>query len=322
MENVRPDKVAVIGSGNMGASIAELLASNGKEVLLVDLNIELLENAQKRIRSVAERQEKFLSTRSEKEIQRIESLGITLTADQKKSLESKLNEGKEGNFADRVMKHIHPVTSYQEIAGSSFVFEAIFEKIEVKKDLLKVLSKILDKDTIVASNTSSLSISEFSNAFEYPEQVIISHFFNPPYTLPLVEVVPGIKTSSDTVDRTIKFISGLKNHRTSMKPVLVRESPGFVVNRILVPMINEAISLYGEGVASKEDIDLAMKLGAGMPMGPLELADMVGLDVLLDVAKVFEQDFGDQKYSAPYNLKRMVWGGYLGRKSGKGIYDY
>lgn len=322
MENVRPEKVAVIGSGNMGASIAELLASNGKEVILVDLNNELLEKAEKRIRSVAERQEKFLSTRSEKEIQRIESLGITLTADQKTSIESKLNEGKEGSFADMVMKHIHTVSNYEEITGSSFVFEAIFEKMEVKKDLLKVLSKILHKDTIVASNTSSLSISEFSNAFAYPDQVIISHFFNPPYTLPLVEVVPGIKTSRDTVNRTIKFISCLRNHRTSMKPVLVRESPGFVVNRILVPMINEAISLYGEGVASREDIDIAMKLGAGMPMGPLELADMVGLDVLLDVANVFEQDFGDQKYRAPYNLKRMVWGGYLGRKSGKGIYEY
>ena len=322
MESVEKDKVAVIGSGNMGASIAEVLASNGKDVLLVDVNTDLLEKAEKRIRDIAEKQEKFVLTRSEKEIQRIESLGITLTAEQKRSLEFMLADGRQGNFAENVMTHIHTMTRYEEIAGSSFVFEAIFEKMEVKKDLLKNLSKILSKDTIVASNTSSLSISEFSNSFIYPENVIISHFFNPPYTLPLVEVVPGIKTSRDTIERTIQFLSALRNHRTSMKPILVRESPGFVVNRILVPMINEAISLYGEGVASREDIDLAMKLGAGMPMGPLELADMVGLDVLLDVAKVFEEDFGDQKYRAPYNLKRMVSGGYLGRKSRKGIYEY
>lgn len=322
MQELKTEKVAVIGSGNMGASIAEVLASNGLTVFLVDLNRNLIDGAMKRISEIASRQEKFIQSRSRREIQRIEAMGITLTEEQRKAIDKNLSAPAVSGFTDEVLQRIVPTTDYGVLSGCSFVFEAVFEKMEVKKELLANLSKVLDHDTIVASNTSSLSISEFANFYAHPENVIIAHFFNPPYTLPLVEVVPGLRTSRETVDRTFAILSRLRNHRTEMKPVLVRESPGFIVNRILVPMINEAIELYGEGIASREDIDLAMKLGAGMPMGPLELADMVGLDVLLDVASVFESDFGDQKYRAPYNLKRMVWGGYLGKKNGKGIYDY
>lgn len=316
------NSATVIGSGNMGSSIAEVMAFNGYEVTLIDLDEKLLERGKKNIERVLQSNFKFAEGRAEKEIYKIESMGINLTEDQKTTIRKKFPKGDPDSQARDIMKKVHATTDYSEAADSEFVFEAVFEKMEVKRDLFRKLSGILPEKTIVASNTSSLSITEIAGSYSRPENTVIAHFFNPPYTLPLVEIVPGLRTSDSTVDRVISFISGLRNHRTSMAPIRVRESPGFVVNRILVPMINEAIALYGEGIASKEDIDRAMKLGAGMPMGPLELADMVGLDILLDVAEVFVKDFGDQKYRAPYNLKRMVAAGDNGRKSGKGFYDY
>lgn len=315
-------KVTVIGSGNMGSAIAEVMAFNGLNVTMIDIEERFLERGIQNIEKILNSQLKYMGGRSEKEISRIESLGLTLNEDQKGIIRKKLAVEDPEAYSGNVMKRIHTSTDYSEASKSEFVFEAVFEKLEIKKELFHKLSDILSENTILASNTSSLSITEISREYSRPENTVIAHFFNPPYTLPLVEIVPGVLTSDSTVERILNFIGGLKNHRTSMAPIPVKESPGFVVNRILVPMINEAITLYGEGVASKEDIDRAMKLGAGMPMGPLELADMVGLDILLDVANVFVKDFGDQKYRAPYNLKRMVAGGKTGRKSGNGFYSY
>ena len=322
-DSVPPVKdVTVIGSGNMGSSIAEVMAFNGCQVTLIDIDEKLLERGRKNIERVLQSNFKFTEGRAEKEVSRIESLGIILTEEQKSAIRKKFPKGDANSLTNSVMKKVRTTTDYSEAANSEFVFEAVFEKKEVKRELFRRLSGILPEKTILASNTYSLSITEIAGSYSKPENTAIAHFFNPPYTLPLVEIVPGIRTSESTVEKLISFISGLRNHRTGMVPIRVRESPGFVVNRILVPMINEAIALYGEGIASKEDIDRAMKLGAGMPMGPLELADMVGLDILLDVAEVFVKDFGDQKYRAPYNLKRMVAAGDNGRKSGKGFYEY
>ena len=314
-------KVSVIGSGNMGSSIAEVLAYNGVNVILIDLDDSLLRKGIDRIRAIADQQVRFLNGRAKKEISRIESLGIELTEEQKEKI-SLAMKPPEDFSAEILMERIEHTTDYEAAAESGFVFEAVFEKKEVKMELFRKLSGILPESTVLASNTSSLSITELSSAYRYPHMAVIAHFFNPPYTLPLVEVVSGVRTSDQTLSRMMEFLGSLRNHRAPMVPVKVKESPGFVVNRILVPMMNEAISLLDEGVAARDDIDRAMKLGAGFPMGPLELADMVGLDVLLDVAEVYMDDFGDPKYRAPYMLRRMVSAGLLGKKTGEGFYRY
>ena len=153
-------------------------------------------------------------------------------------------------------------------------------------------------------------------------QTLVTHFFNPPGTLPLVEVVSGVDTREDVVTDVIEFLAGLRNHRYPMMPIRVKESPGFVVNRILLPVLNEACFALEEGLASSRDIDLAMKSGAGFPMGPFELADLIGLDVTLGVAQVLATEFGDPKYRASVALKRLVDAGHLGRKTGRGFYEY
>lgn len=320
--NKKISKVAVIGAGNMGAAIAEVLAFNGYEVILKEVSQKFLDSGMARIRSIGSSLVKYEAGKSSKEISRIEKLGIKLTDEQKNSFLGSYKPAFSEEDLEALMSRIKPVLDYSSLSDVDLAIEAVFEKLEVKKEVFNELASALGKDAIIASNTSSISITTISSGIPHPERILITHFFNPPYTLPLVEVVPSLLTESHNVESVMEFIGNLKNHRGKMVPVQVKESPGFVVNRMLVPMINEAVFLLDEGAASREDIDLAMKKGAGMPMGPLELADMVGLDVTLDVCNLFHEQFGDQKYRPSGLLKRMVDAGYLGRKSGRGFYTY
>ena len=184
------------------------------------------------------------------------------------------------------------------------------------------MESVAPESAVLASNTSSISITAIASSTNTRHRVIGMHFFNPPYTLPLVEIIPGIDTAEETAAKVVDLIRSMKNHRYQMVPIRVRESPGFLVNRLLVPMLNEACFLLEEGIASAGDIDTAMKKGAGLPMGPLELADMVGVDISYNVSKVLYDEFCDSKYRPSPLLKRMVDAGRLGRKTGKGFFDY
>ncbi len=315
-------KITVIGAGNMGAAIAEVMAFNGHQVYLKDQTEALISAGMKRIEGFAGSLVKFEESKGNREIQRIEKNGIKLTEEQKEILLKNNNPAFTAKNQEELMQRVKPVLDYSSIKDSDLVIEAVFENLKVKKDVFTEVAKVVSPDTIIASNTSSISITSITSGMDHPERMLITHFFNPPYTLPLVEIVPSIHTDNAVAEKTRDFMAGLKNHRGSMVPIIVKEVPGFVVNRMLVPMINEGIFLLDEGVASPKDIDLAMKKGAGMPMGPLELADMVGLDVTLDVCNLFYEQFGDTKYRPSVLLKRMVDAGYLGRKSGRGFYTY
>ena len=315
-------KIAVIGAGNMGAAIAEVLAYNGYNVLLKEVSQKLLDSGMSRINSIASSLVKYEAQKASKELAKIEKIGIKLSEGQKSDFLNKQVPGFTESDLNDLISRIEPVLDYSQLGDADMVIEAVFENMDVKKDVFRQLADAVRKDAIIASNTSSISITSISSGVKNPERILITHFFNPPYTLPLVEVVPSLLTDESVVQEVVEFMGKLRNHRGYMVPVQVKESPGFVVNRMLVPMINEAIFLLDEGAASREDIDLAMKKGAGMPMGPLELADMVGLDVTLDVCNLFYKQFGDQKYRPSGLLKRMVDAGYLGKKSGRGFYTY
>ncbi|MBR2779351.1 MAG: 3-hydroxybutyryl-CoA dehydrogenase [Firmicutes bacterium] len=203
------------------------------------------------------------------------------------------------------------------IADADFVIEAATENMEAKKELFAELDRIIRPEVILASNTSSLSITEIASATSRPDKVVGMHFFNPVPVMKLVEVIPGYDTSEETIEATKKLAEELQK-----TPVTVQESPGFVVNRMLVPMINEGIAILSEGSATVEDIDTAMKLGANHPMGPLALADLIGLDIILAIMDVLHAEFGDVKYRANPLLRKMVRAGKLGQKTGEGFYKY
>ena len=278
-------KIGVLGAGTMGAGIAQVAAEAGFSVILVDIETAIIEKALKGIKKAWKK------------------------AVEKGKLDESEMQKREGYLATG--------NSMADFKDCDVVIEAIVEKIEVKKTVFKGLDEICPKNTILASNTSALSITEIAAATGRPDRVVGMHFFNPVPVMKLVEVIPGAESSEAVSSAIVELCKKLKK-----EPVLAREFPGFIVNRILVPYINEAAMAFQDGVASAEEIDKAMKLGANMPMGPLALCDLVGIDVLLMVCEYFWQEFGDSKYRPSLALKQKVRAGHLGVKSGKGFYDY
>ncbi len=278
-------KVMVCGAGTMGAGIAQVLAEAGHNVYLRDID------------------EKFV----------VRGTGII-----EKNLARNVEKGKmTSETKEAVLARLRGTVDLNAAKEVDLVIEAIIEKMEHKKALFMELEDICSPSTIFASNTSALSISELAASTKRPDRFIGMHFFNPAPVMKLVEVIKGVGTSEETYH----FIKELAQD-LGKNPVTVEEAPGFVVNRILIPMINEAAYILMEGVASAEDIDVAMKLGANHPIGPLALGDLIGLDVCLSIMETLYAEFGDAKYRPCPLLRKMVRAGYLGRKTNQGFFKY
>ena len=274
--------VGVIGAGTMGQGIANAFATAGYNVTVCDIKIEWAQNG---INKIGAKLDKLVSREK-------------ITAEKAKGIKANLTAGE-----------------YKDLADCDLIVEAVLEKMEIKKDLFKTLDEICKEDCIFGTNTSSLSVTEIANGIKH--NVIGMHFFNPADRMKLVEVISGENTPVETKEAIIECSKSL-----GKTPVEVAEGPGFVVNRILIPMINEACFIYQEGLASVEDIDTAMKLGANHPMGPLALGDLIGLDIVLDVMEVLYTETGDPKYRPCTLLKKMVRAGKLGQKTKQGFYSY
>jgi 3-hydroxybutyryl-CoA dehydrogenase len=319
---MRVAKAGVVGAGTMGAAIAEVLAYNGIEVVLKDVSGELVERGLGRVRSIVDDLVRFQEERGPKEATRIRELVGDLTDAQQTRLSEKLAPKFSRARGDEVVGRVHGTTDYASFRDVDLVIEAVFERADVKRPVLEALDAAVPDYAVIGSNTSSLSITALARGLKHVREILAVHFFNPPYTLPLVEVAGGIDTREDVVTDVIDFLQGLKNHRYPLLPIRVKESPAFVVNRILTPILAEACFALEAGLASSRDIDAAMKAGAGMPMGPFELADMVGLDVSLEIAETLQRELGDPKYRPPTLLRQLVAAGYLGRKTGRGFFEY
>ena len=278
-------KIGVIGAGTMGHGISLVTAKAGFDVVMQDIKDEYVQKGLSKI-------EKFLDKSIEKG---------KMSSDEKKKILSK----------------IKGTTKLEDMKDADLVVEAIFENVKIKKEIFQELDKICKKETIFASNTSTIPITDLASVTSRPEHFIGMHFMNPVPIMKLVEVIRGLRTSDDTA----KLIKELAEKMGKI-PVEVNDGPGFVSNRVLFAMINEAIFCLQDQTGTAESIDSVMKLGMNHPMGPLELADLIGLDVSLNILNVLYDGFNDSKYRPCPLLKKMVYAGYLGRKSGRGFYDY
>ena len=280
-------RVGIVGAGLMGAGIAEVAAKSGADVLVWELKQEAVDAGQARI---------------------------------EKSLAKAVDRGKlSAEDRDATLSRLSYTTNLEDFADREMVMEAIVENEKIKKDVFAQLDEIVeDKTAPLCSNTSSLPIQTIASATKNPERVLGLHFFNPVPVLPLVEVIPSLTTSDEAVEKAQTFATE-KMGKTAIR---AKDRSGFIVNFLLVPYMLSAIRMVEQGVATAEDIDTGMKLGAAHPMGPLTLADMVGLDTCAFIADVMFEEFGDPTYSCPPLLRRMVQAGHFGRKSGKGFYEY
>lgn len=278
-------KIGVLGAGTMGAGIAQVFAAKGYEVVLIDIKDEFVERGLSGIR---------------------------------KGLAKLISKGKLTEpHRDELLSKINGTAEIKNAADCDLIIEAAVENMEIKKKVFAELDLLCKPETILASNTSSLSITEVACATKRPDKVIGMHFFNPAPVMKLIEIIKGMATSQETFDAIRELSIAIEK-----EPVEVNEAPGFVVNRILVPMINEAVGILSEGIASAEDIDKAMMLGANHPMGPLALGDLIGLDVCLAIMDILYKETGDSKYRANPLLRKYVRAGWLGRKTGRGFFSY
>ncbi|WP_439114725.1 3-hydroxybutyryl-CoA dehydrogenase [Hydrogenophaga sp.] len=277
--------VGIIGSGTMGNGIAQACATSGIQVVLVDIAQAAVDKAMATVASSLDR-----LIKKEK-----------MTAAEK----------------DAALARIKGSTHYEDLKGAQLVIEAATENEALKVKILQQLDGLLGADVIVATNTSSISITKLAAATQRPDRFIGMHFFNPVPMMALVEIIRGLQTSDATHDAVKALAEAL-----GKTPITVKNAPGFVVNRILVPMINEAFFVLAEGLATPQDIDAGMKLGCNQPIGPLALADMIGLDVCLAVMNVYMAEYNDSKYRPAPLLKEMVAAGWLGRKTGRGVFTY
>jgi len=279
------EQIAVIGAGTMGNGIAQVCAVAGYPVLLVDVSDAALE------RGVA-------------------TLG--------KNLERQVNKGTlDAERATAAKARIRTTTDYAQLNTAQLVIEAATENLQLKQRILQQVASNVAADCLIATNTSSLSVTQLAAGIEHPERFIGVHFFNPVPMMALVEIIRGLQTSDSTYAQAL-----LVTEKLGKTPITAGNRPGFVVNRILVPMINEAIFVRQEGLASAEDIDTGMRLGCNQPIGPLALADLIGLDTLLAIMEAFHEGFSDSKYRPAPLLKEMVAAGWLGRKTGRGFFTY
>jgi 3-hydroxybutyryl-CoA dehydrogenase len=278
-------RVGVIGAGTMGNGIAQVCAAANIDVVMIDISDQAVERGVSTIVASLDR----------------------LIKKEKLSVAHK----------EAILGRISGATDYSAIRDCDLVIEAATENLELKKRILKLISDQVSAHAIIATNTSSLSVTELAAAVSAPENFIGMHFFNPVPMMALIELILGIQTSSKTLDTVREFVEAI-----GKISITAKNSPGFAVNRILCPMINEAIFALQEGLATAEDIDTGMKLGCNQPIGPLALADLIGLDTMLAVMESFYRGFGDPKYRPAPMLKEMVAAGYLGRKSGRGFFQY
>ncbi len=278
-------KICVIGTGTMGNGVVQAFAQAGMPVLMKSRSQESIDKALAKI---------------------------------SKGLSRLVEKGKlEQAAMDATMANITATTDYNDLADMDLVIEAASENMALKKEVFTTINGICKPETIFATNTSSLSITEIAGVTNRADKFIGMHFFNPAPVMKLIEVIKGQKTSDEVCNTIVELAT-----KIGKTPVLVNEAPGFVVNRILIPMINEGVGILADGVATAEDIDNAMKLGANHPMGPLALGDLIGLDVCLDIMEVLYNEYGDSKYRPHPLLRKMVRAGLLGRKTGEGFYKY